>query len=84
MKGVTKDGAPFTGSLTATASLKTTFGDDPNDNCELENVQVPNLQSLTGSLTCKNGRARARSTRSHVFPRSAPIRRSSRSSVRSR
>jgi hypothetical protein len=55
LKGVTKNGAAFTGSLEAVGFLKTTFGDDPNDNFELENVQVPNLQSLQGTLTCKNG-----------------------------
>jgi hypothetical protein len=55
MKGVTKSGAAFTGSLNAVGFLKTTFGDDANDNCELENVQVPNLQSLQGTLTCRNG-----------------------------
>jgi hypothetical protein len=55
LKGVTSNGAAFTGSLNAVAFLKTTFGDDPNDNCELENVQVPNLQSLQGTLSCRNG-----------------------------
>ena len=55
LKGVTKDGAPFSGSLPAQASLKTTFGSDPNGNCELRGTQVPNLPSLQGTLTCKNG-----------------------------
>jgi hypothetical protein len=56
MRGVTKDAAPFSGSLHVTVSLKTTFGDDPNGNCELRNTQVPALiPSLDGMLTCKNG-----------------------------
>jgi hypothetical protein len=55
LKGVTKDGAPFSGSLPAQAALKTTFGSDPNNNCELHDIQVPNLTSLQGTLTCKNG-----------------------------
>jgi hypothetical protein len=55
LRGVTKDGAPYTGSLHAQASLKTTFGSDPNGNCELREVQVPNLPSLDGMLACKGG-----------------------------
>jgi hypothetical protein len=55
LKGVTKNGARFNGSLPAQAALKTTFGSDPNGNCELRGTQVPNLTSLQGTLTCKNG-----------------------------
>jgi hypothetical protein len=55
LRGVTKDGVAFVGSLPARAALKTTFGADPNGNCELRDVQVPNLTSLQGTLTCKNG-----------------------------
>jgi hypothetical protein len=55
MRGVTKSGAPFTGSLPVTVNFKTTFGDDPDGNCELRNVQVPNFPSLLGTLACKNG-----------------------------
>ena len=55
MRGVTKDGAAFSGSLPAQAALKTTFGSDPNGNCELANQQVPNLTSLVGTLACKGG-----------------------------
>lgn len=58
LTGVTKDGAPFTGSLAAQVALKTTFGDDPNGNCELRNVQVPSLPSLTGTLACRNGKCK--------------------------
>src|SRR5262245_29650627 len=35
LRGVTKAGAPFSGSLPAQAALKTLFGPDPNNNCEL-------------------------------------------------
>ena len=55
MKGVAKSGAPFSGSLQAQAWLKTTFGSDPNGNCELKNSQIANFLSLQGALTCKNG-----------------------------
>ena len=55
LRGVTKDGAAFSGSLQAQAALKTTFGSDPNGNCELRDIQVPNLPSLQGALTCRNG-----------------------------
>jgi len=55
LKGVTKGGAAFTGSLPAQAALKTTFGTDPNGNCELSGIQVPNLTSLQGTLECKGG-----------------------------
>ena len=55
LKGVTKNGAPFSGSLPARAALKTTFGSDPNGNCELHDIQVGNSTSLQGTLTCKNG-----------------------------
>lgn len=58
LRGVTKDGAAFGGSLAASANLKTTFGDDPNGNCELRNVQVPNFMSLAGTLACRNGTCR--------------------------
>jgi hypothetical protein len=55
MKGVTKNGGAFSGSLAAQAFLKTTFGSDPNGNCELRELHVPNLLSLLGTLACKNG-----------------------------
>ena len=58
MKGVTKSGSAFTGSLVAKASLKTTFGSDPNGNCELREAQVPNFVSLEGTLACKNGKCK--------------------------
>src|SRR5215813_5752807 len=48
MRGVTKSGAAFTGSLNVSVNFKTTFGPDPNGNCELHDVLVANLTSLTG------------------------------------
>ena len=54
LRGVTKDGAAFNGSLPAQADLKTTFGSDPNGNCELHDLQVY-VASLQATLTCKNG-----------------------------
>ncbi|HXJ36210.1 MAG TPA: hypothetical protein VMS22_19430 [Candidatus Eisenbacteria bacterium] len=58
MTGVTKDGAAFNGSLPVSVWFKTTFGDDPNGNCELRNIQVPNFASLGGTLACKNGKCK--------------------------
>jgi hypothetical protein len=55
MRGVTKSGAAFDGTLNAQVNFKTTFGDDPSGDCELRNVQVPNFASLNGTLTCKKG-----------------------------
>ncbi|MGH7895713.1 MAG: hypothetical protein ACREQL_13660, partial [Candidatus Binatia bacterium] len=58
MTGVAKDGAAFSGTLDATVFYKTTFGDDPNGNCELRNLQVPNFASLLGKVACRNGKCR--------------------------
>lgn len=55
---VTKSGAPFSGTLAVWVAYKTTFGDDPNGNCELRGQQVPNLVSLLGDLACKSGKCR--------------------------
>ena len=56
MTGVTKGGAAFSGSLEAQANYKTSFGDDPNGNCELRNVVVPSFPSLLGTLACRKGK----------------------------
>src|SRR5262245_56895873 len=58
LNGVTKAGATFAGMLDVWVAYKTTFGDDPNGNCELRGQQVPNLVSLLGRLACKGGRCR--------------------------
>jgi hypothetical protein len=58
MKGVTKSGAAFSGSLDAQVFFKTTFGSDPNGNCELRELHVPNLLSLLGKVDCKSGKCK--------------------------
>jgi hypothetical protein len=55
--GVSKGGAPFTGSLPVEVTLKTTFGHDPNGNCSLSGIQIE-LPSLTGTLVCRSGRCK--------------------------
>jgi hypothetical protein len=60
LTGVTKSGAAFSGSLSAQVNFKTTFGDDPNGNCELRNIQVGNLMSLQGAIACKSGRCKGK------------------------
>ena len=58
LAGVTKDGAPFSGTLLAQAELQTTFGKDANNgNCELQNLQV-RVPSLSGELTCRAGKCK--------------------------
>jgi len=57
LKGVTKAGASFDGTLAAEVTLFTTFGTDPNGNCELEGTQIT-TPSLLGSLACKRGKCK--------------------------
>jgi hypothetical protein len=57
LKGVSKSGASFDGTLTAEVSLFTTFGADPNGNCELAETQIT-TPSLTASLTCTRGKCK--------------------------
>lgn len=57
LKGVTKAGASFDGTLTAEVTLFTTFLADPNGNCELEGTQIT-VPSLNASLTCKKGKCK--------------------------
>jgi len=57
LAGVTKDGAPFSGTLLAQAELQTTFGKDANGNCELQNLQV-RVPSLSGEVTCRAGKCK--------------------------
>jgi len=57
LKGVTKSGASFDGTLAAEVSLFTTFGADPNGNCELEGTQIT-TPSLVAELTCKRGKCK--------------------------
>jgi hypothetical protein len=58
LTGVTKNGAPFTGTLKASVTLKTTFAPDAhNGNCELSGVQIP-IPSLNGDVACRNGKCK--------------------------
>jgi hypothetical protein len=58
MKGVTKSGAAFTGSLDAQVYFKTTFGTDPTGDCELQSLTTGNLLSLVGTVECKGGKCK--------------------------
>ena len=55
LKGVTKDGMPFSETLHSQTYLKTTFGNEGT--CSLGGTQVI-VPSLTGDLTCKAGNCR--------------------------
>jgi hypothetical protein len=57
LRGVTKSGTSFDGSLTAEVVLFTTFGTDPNGNCELEGTQIT-TPSLVATLDCKHGKCK--------------------------
>jgi hypothetical protein len=58
LDGVEKNGAPFTGTLTASGLLKSTFAPDThNGNCELSGVQLT-LPSLSANIACRGGRCR--------------------------
>lgn len=55
---VTKDGAPFSGTLRVSVTLKTTFTvDQHNGNCELSGLQVE-VPSLQGDVACQNGKCK--------------------------
>ena len=58
MTGVTNDGAPFSGTLTATVVLTATFAADPNANCELSGGPSLTIPSLSATITCTNGRCK--------------------------
>ena len=55
LKGLTQNGAPFSGTLHSETMLKTTFGSEGS--CSLRGTQVT-VPSLTGDLTCKAGTCR--------------------------
>lgn len=58
LSGVEKNGAPFSGVLKASVTLKTTFAPDAhNGNCELSGIQIP-LPSLGGNVSCRNGKCK--------------------------
>ena len=56
MAGVTKDGAPYTGSLAVEVTNQTTFGSDGGD-CSLNGLQIT-TPTLQGTLACKSGRCK--------------------------
>jgi len=57
MTGVTNDGTPFSGTLTATVVLTATFGIDANANCDLRGTALA-VPSLAAAITCTNGRCK--------------------------
>jgi len=58
MTGVTNDGTPFSGTLTATVVLTATFGTDPNGNCVLSGSPPLTVPSIIATVTCTNGRCK--------------------------
>jgi hypothetical protein len=58
LTGVQRSGSPFTGTLKASVTLKTTIATDThNGNCELSGVQIA-LPGLTGDVACRNGKCK--------------------------
>jgi hypothetical protein len=60
LTGVTKDGAPFTGTLPTETVLKPTFGANPASSCVLAGIPSAPVVGVVGDLTCRNGKCRAR------------------------
>ena len=56
LAGVTKDGAPYNGSLAVEVTNQTTFGSDAGD-CPLNGLQIE-TPTLLGTLACKAGRCK--------------------------
>lgn len=74
MAGVTRDGAPYTGSLAVEVTNQTTFGSDGGD-CSLNGLQIE-TPTLLGTLDCKAGRCNGKLLPSACLPREcidAPI-----------
>lgn len=57
LTGVSKGGAPYTGQVYVEVQYRTTFGADPNGNCELASVQIA-VPSVLGNIDCKNGKCK--------------------------
>jgi len=66
--GVTRGGAPFTGTLGASVVYKTTFGTDTNGNCVLDALQIA-TESLTATLACRNGKCVGRLVQIAALPK---------------
>lgn len=56
LAGVTRDGAPYAGTLAVEVTNLTTFGSDGGD-CVLNGLQITTL-SLQGTLSCKAGKCK--------------------------
>lgn len=55
LKGVTKSGAAFSGSLAVEVVLRTSFGADPSGDCAFAGIPPIELPSLAGTASCTNG-----------------------------
>jgi hypothetical protein len=56
--GVTKNGAPFSGTLPVEVVLRTTFAVDPTGDCPLAPLPPFTIPSLGGTLTCNAGKCK--------------------------
>jgi hypothetical protein len=60
LRGVTRDGAPFTGTLFLSIEQVTSFGADTvNGNCQLSGVPPFAIESLTAYVACRTGKCKA-------------------------
>src|SRR5262245_21918646 len=74
LAGVTRDGAPYSGTLAVEVTNLTTFGSDSGD-CPLNGLQIE-TPTLLGTLACKAGRCKGNVVPSACLPREcadAPI-----------
>ncbi len=55
LKGVTKNGAAFSGALPVEVVLRTSFGVDPTGDCQFAGIPPITIGSLQGTATCTNG-----------------------------
>jgi hypothetical protein len=55
LKGVTKNGAAFSGSLPVEVVLRTSFLTDPTGDCPFAGIPPITIGSLAGTATCTNG-----------------------------
>jgi len=58
LTGVTKNGAPFTGTLPTETQLNTTFGTSATTTCVLAGLSTGPFPSLSGDVACRNGKCR--------------------------
>src|SRR5262249_56241291 len=67
LTGVTRNGAPYDGSLAVEVTNLTTFGSDGGD-CPLNGLQIE-TPTLNGTLACKGGRCRGSVLPAACLPR---------------